>query len=321
MERDLDLYAGPRISWKKALSITAATLLLVGIAGYKWMTTSTPVSREHALDVFHEEQSAARKSDDSGRSEAAKDSRPGHEPGGRSDAGRGHVRAGATGAAGTASSASVSHSQTHAATKSKPPPGSASTLPEEGVYSWHTEGYEEASGARRSFPEESQRIVTLDGHGGWNQHHYFSEEREIWTHFRVPDGDASIASQRNKVVFGPVTNDSTIDFSPPMLVGPSTMRVGQTWSGEWSGDTYGSYTGRTFEHTTLTIGDKQVETWAVEVDMHMEGEIQGDVLARVWVAPKYGLTVKEYYVQDVKASVGSYHGEWTMTLKSLRPQQ
>jgi hypothetical protein len=55
--------------------------------------------------------------------------------------------------------------------------------------------------------------------------------------------------------------------------------------------------------------------------MDMQGEISGHVLARVWVAPKYGMTVKEHYVQDVEASVGSYHGEWTMTLKSVEPQR
>lgn len=319
MDDELDLYAGPGIPWRKVIAFGVALVLMATIVGYRWMTVVTPVSRERALSLFHEEQGRERAPAEPRRAQGNRARRPAARSdlenpraGARRDVShRSTARAAVTG----------SNAESRSTSRTKLQEGTTSTLPEEGVYSWDTDGYERAGGVRRSFPEESQRIITRDGQKGWMQHHYFSEERESWTRFRVTDQGAAISSQRNKVVFGPVTEDSTVTFSPPMLVGPKSLRVGQTWKGSWSGDTFGNYEGRTFEHRHLNIGGERVEAWGVEVLMHMRGEIRGEVLARVWIAPEHGMTVKEEFVQDIEGDFGTYHAEWNMTLKSLEPQR
>lgn len=319
MNDELDLYAGPGIPWKKAVAFGTALVLMAGVVGYRWMTVVTPVTPARALDAFHEEQAQEHERVEGrrvqkGRAQRKPARRAGHgpNPASRGAASERPIAAGA----GTAGKAESRPAARPARQRER-----ASTLPEEGVYSWDTDGYERAGGVRRSFPEESQRIITHNGQKGWMQHHYFSEERESWTRFRVIAEGTAISSQRNKVVFGPVTEDSTVTFSPPMLVGPRSLRVGQTWKGSWSGDTYGNYEGRTFEHRHLNIGGERVEAWGVEVLMHMRGEIRGEVQARVWIAPEHGMTVKEAFVQDIEGDFGSYHAEWNMTLKSLEPQR
>ena len=329
MSDQLDLYgrSGPRV-WPKIVAVIGVAVLFVGAAAYKAMTTATPVTSDAVVDIFRAEKKASRSA------EAAKEATRGSSKPGDAGAKKEETRATrasskqqttvvAAGGGSTArpAPAGADDGDGQQVRSAAAPDQDVRRLPREGVYSWDTNGYESAGGARRNFPRETQRIITLDGDRGWKSHHYFSEERESWTDFVLSDEGASIAYQRNYVKFGPVTEDASITFSPPMLVGPATPKVGQTWSGEWRGKTYGSYEGRTFEHTFLNIGGTRVEAWGVEVRTHLRGEQEGEVLAQVWIAPKYGLTVKEHFVQDVKADVGSYHAEWTMTLKSLEPRR
>ena len=200
------------------------------------------------------------------------------------------------------------------------PLGRVAGLPEEGVYSWATDGYEQVSGARRQFPDESQRIVTIEDDRSWLVHHYFSEEREIWSEFSIRQDGAYLNMQRNKAKFGPVTNDSTITFSPPMQVALAEPKEGATWNGSWKGKTSGSYSSRIIDHGTMSIGGESLEVWGYEVRMQMRGELNGTVHAQIMFSPKYALTVKEHYRQDIQTDRGRYQAEWDMTLKSTTPQ-
>ncbi|MEA2434350.1 MAG: hypothetical protein QOG54_1807 [Actinomycetota bacterium] len=328
MDQTLDLYASPRHGSRKWIAIGLAVALIGAFLGYQWLTNVTPMTKGKALSIF--------------RAERAQSS--GAESSATRESGKHHVRAGANGssaavkdvskkdrpqprgaeavAAESAPESAAQESASSPTTHARPAPRSDKTpLPAEGVYSWDTSGYEEVGGARRNFPAESQRIITHDGTGGWHSHHYFSEEREIWTDFVTGENGASIAMQRNKVTFGPVTNDSTIDFSPAMFVGPTAPEEGQTWDGSWTGDTYGDYTGKVFDHGTMTIGGESVEVWAVQVDIQMKGKQEGTVQAKVWLDLKDGLTVREDYIQNIKSGANpTYHAEWSMTLKSLHPR-
>jgi hypothetical protein len=325
MDGALDLYGAPRHRSFKWIAIGVSIALIGAVLGYQWLTNVTPVSRDKALGIFRAEQSdapvssSARTKGRGGRAKSAHASAvtKGNIAHKERPQPRGAEAMAAESAPETAAREHASSPTTHARSA---PRSDKTPLPAEGVYSWDTSGYEEVGGARRSFPKESQRIITRDS-GGWHQHHYFSEEREIWTDFVTGENGASIAMQRNKVTFGPVTNDSTIDFSPAMFVGPTAPEEGQTWDGSWTGKTYGDYTGKVFEHGTMTIGGKKVEVWGVEVNLQFKGEQEGTVQAKVWLDLKHGLTVREDYVQTVKAGAGTtYHAEWSMTLKSLHPQ-
>ena len=334
---DLDLYASPgwresmslkALGWKGVTTLGLSLTIVMGAAAHGWMTNSAPVTVDQALQEFR--QSAARQQapEAEGTKKAADTKKRGDKKQTSTKRER-DQRAKPQEGRKPKIVAAAPTGQTQAPTRNKgssQPAGNEQTAseyrrsePREGVYTWATQGWESAGGARRNFPEESQRVVTIEN-GGWYQHHYFSNQRETWTRFRVLEDGAGISMQRNKVTFGPVTQDSTIDFAPPMLVGPRDLEVGRKWSGRWSGKTTGTYTGEIFERVMIDIGGEQVETYGIAIDMQMRGEIEGEVHARVWLSPEYVMTVREHYKQRVKADVGDYNAEWTMTLKSLQPQ-
>ncbi len=330
MADELDLYAHP-IPWKKVASIFAVFALIfaiLGFAGYRWVTTTTAVSRADALEIFREEAAA-------GEADASATSRDQTARDRKSDkhASQRGVRDRATAAAarargsssqprtGAPAPAAGPASDTRGQRTASDPRNQNPVTPEEGVYSWDTEGWEEAAGIRRNFPEESQRIITASDGDSWKEHHYFSEEREIWTDFVITRDGAHVAMQRNRAKFGPVTNDSTVDFAPPMLVGLAQPQVGRSWTGEWKGRTSGTYTGRVFDHSTMTIGGETVEVWGYETRMQMQGELNGTVIARVMYSPKYAMTVQEHYTQNIETDRGRYRAEWTMTVTSTTPQR
>lgn len=318
---DLELY--PRTNWKRALAIGLASMLLLGYAGYRWVTTSTPVDRDAAVALFRAEQESSGSTDDpvtatKKKSTPAKSSARSRSGPPKKDAGRGKTSA--TAAQPSSAAASNPAGRSARSTRSQPVRSRPPAPPEEGVYSWDTDGWEQAAGVRREMPKESQRILTHNRDGSWVNHHYFSEEREIWTEFRFSKRGAELVWQRNKVKFGPVTNDSRIDFAPPMIVGKAKMHVGMRWEDTWSGDTSGDYTSHVFEQITMDIGGEKVDVWGIEYVINLRGEQRGTVNAQVWFAPEHSMTVKEHYVQDVEASGGKYHAEWTMTLRSLHPE-
>ena len=319
---DLELY--PRTNWKRALAIGVASMLVLGYAGYRWVTTSTPVDRDAAVALFRAEKESSSSTDDLSSEEknkssaTAKSSARSRSGPPKKDAGRGKTPATVTQVASTSASG-LGHKKARS-NPSKPARYRPPAPPKEGVYSWDTDGWEQAAGVRRDMPKESQRILTHNPDGSWVNHHYFSEEREIWTEFRFSERGAELVWQRNKVKFGPVTNDSRIDFAPPMIVGKEKMHVGMRWEDTWSGDTSGDYKSHVFEQITMDIGGDRVEVWGIEYVINLRGQQKGTVNAQVWFAPEHSMTVKEHYIQDVEASGGKYHAEWTMTLRSLHPE-
>lgn len=295
----------------------AITTLLVGLGGvgYRWFTASTEVSSDEAVRRFRE-----------GRPSPDGSPTPGPTP---TPAGLA-AAATPTSEAGGRSEATVSApTPTPVPTPAPPPTGPGGFVllpPEEGVYEWETDGWEEVSPGppRRDLPERSRRIITEEGERTWMNDHIYSEQHEEWFPLTISDQGVTAASYRLRVSFGPVTQDQKLDFSPPMRFSVFPFEVGQQWQGSWEDapdNTRGTYVGRTFEHTHLDIGGEQVEVWGVEIDMEMEGDISGTVLTRIWVSPEYRMTVKEFYDQEVESGPGTYEGEWTITLLSTTPQQ
>lgn len=300
------------------LALAVATLLVgLGGVGYRWMFTSTEVSSDEALRRFREGRPTPEGSPTPGPTPTA-DLTVAATPTPEPDRGP--------------SEATVSVTPTPTPMRTPPPTGPGGFVlapPEEGVYEWRTEGWEQVKAgpgpaSRRDLPENSRRIVTVEGERTWLNDHIYSEEHEEWFPLTISEQGVASASYRIRVTFGPVTQDQKLDFTPPVRFSVFPLEVGQQWQGSWEDaedNTRGTYVGRTFEHTTLDIGGEQVEVWGIEVDMEMEGDTSGTVLTRIWVAPKYRMTVKEFYDQEVESGPGTYEGEWTITLKSTTPQQ
>jgi hypothetical protein len=300
------------------LQKTVAVLLVVAIAGAgarAGLLKSDPVSEAHALQLF--------RSDDSSEGvDRSQDERRGE---------RAATRNGNTNEERNTASAPRERSRTPAAAQpsaeepvrtSTPSPRNEDhqTMPAEGVYTWHVEGFEETSGGmRRELPKESHRIITHGDGGTWVDHHIFSNQRESW--FEVGRSDEGLVTQavRNRVQFGAVEVDRTVTFNPAALGARMPFRLNDTWAGEWTGRTEGEYEARTFEHGYITIDGERVEVWGTEIVMHMRGEVEGEVTTRSWIAPAYGLVVKQQQQMLVASGPGEYRMEWTGQVESLTP--
>lgn len=210
-----------------------------------------------------------------------------------------------------------------AAPNNRPKPASSTGVapPEDGVYAWSVDGYEQAPGIRRDLPSRSHRVITHEGKDAWSEHHIFSEEREQWMNLSVSPEGVMARSVRNRVEMGPVEVDNTVVFDPVMFVARYPSKVGQTWRGSWSGDTSGSYTARTFEKTTVVIEGEPIEVYASEVVMDMRGEVEGRVITRSWYSLQHRMVVKQYQKLDVTSRPGDYRSEWTGQVLSLQPQK
>lgn len=293
----------------RALLIAAVLLLLAGIGGvgYRWMTQSTLVSKDEAVARFRE----SPRQDERATSSVGRTGQKADQP---------NADAPATGNDAEVSAGSATRRANAGATSPPPPIGLDRKAPEPGVYTYRTEGFEQA-GVRRQYPPESQRIVTHQKGGRWLNHHIFSDEHEEWFEQGLTDAGGVMFYRRVRVSFGPLTVDRTITFDPPALGVPLPFQLGRTWQGSWSGPTSGTYTGKTFDHTTLRIDGENVEVWGNELHMRMTGENEGEVHIKLWIAPRYSLSVKEEADMTMQGGPGTYHSEYTLTILSLTPKR
>ena len=317
----------------KTIAGFSIPILLVGAIGYRYLTTATPVSAHQALQLFRADKGTAVSEAASRDGASTKETRsaPRERTPERDRAQRQPVRSKerattrrvetVPAAPPTQQRAEPQPEERAARERRQKAAAFVPGAPEEGVYSWDTEGYESFNGSRRAFPRETQRIITRHGKTSWTLHHYFSEERESWTEVASDADGYSSAEQRNKVVFGPVTRDVNVTFDPPMVTGPMPARLGATWNGRWEGKTYGTYSGRYFEKTSITVDGERVEVWGIELRIHLRGETEGETWAQVWVSPESHMVIREHYRQDAQTGPGTYKAEWLMTVKSLTPQR
>ncbi len=277
----------------------ALAIVATGVAGlgYRWLTSSRPVTEAAAVRAYRAQQPTA------------------------------------TATATPRGTAPPPAAASAAATKSRSPVAQASPahaasdgtswwhVPPSGVYTYDTTGYERAT-ASRNYPSETQRIVDTSG-GRYENHHIFSQEHEEWFTLQATPSGGVMLKRRLRVTFGPVTIDRTVVFDPALKGVPVPYAIGQTWSGKWSGDPSGDYSGKTTKHTAVKVGGKDVEVWVEELTIHVTGSISGTVFTRLWWAPSLGLDAREDGVYDVRARgvPGTYHTEYTVTLRSATPHE
>ena len=319
-----------RFRLKPLIALIVISSLVVGGANlYVAMKRSTPVSTEDALAEFRAESGqqphhargphrSARNGESRSTHSSSKVSSGNAGNGTTTTSTGGTSSSGSTSGGGSTqiqSAGSSGNSHPHSARASE-----VRTRPEEGVYTWDIEGYEQAPGVRRDLPRESHRIITYEG-TGWVEHHIYSEQKEQWFHLASSSKGVSVSEVRNYVEIGPITADKTVVYNPPAYVSVFPFEVGQTWKGTWSGKTSGDYTGKTIDHGTIDIGGEKVEVWVTEVLMHLHGDIEGQVLTRSWVAPNLALVVKQYQDSSVESGPGTYRSEWSGQLTSIHPQR
>ncbi len=281
------------------LVILAATALLLGLRN------TDPISKQEAIDSYE-------KAKEEVRSQPA--DAPLAGPGAAPEA-----------AATTTPRANLRASRTQSAA---PQSGGlragfpAKYRPDEGLYSYDTDGGEKLSGISvRRFPPVTRRaIIHRNAPQEWSDYHEFLSERKTWGNYRFSDDVGRMTlSSRQYVEFYTQKQDRTIVFDPPVLTSPVPWQPGQTWKGSYDGKVYGTYTGRS-ELRKTTVGGRQIEVWSDILRLEMHGEVEGVVNAERWLSPETGLTVFEHYVAVAKVEAFDYSAEWTVRIRSLEPE-
>jgi hypothetical protein len=280
-----------------ALATALAIVATAGVGlGYRWLTASQPVTQASAVQSYRAEQSGVP------AATPQPTSAPRATPA-RGSSGRPSVKSPASAAPAASNPLSWFHA------------------PAAGVYTYDTTGYERATFSR-NYPSETQRIIdTSDGR--YDNHHVFSQEHEEWFSLHATPSGGEMLKRRIRVTFGPVTIDRTVVFDPGLKGVPYPYRVGDTWSGSWSGDPSGTYTGKTVGQRTVKVGGSDVAVWVEEVTAHITGSISGTVFTRLWWAPSLGLDAREDGIYDMRESgvPGTYHTQYTVTLRSATPSR
>ena len=192
--------------------------------------------------------------------------------------------------------------------------------PAEGVYAYRTDGHEGFQGIfDREFPPTSHRTIVHTGPMTWSDHTIFSEERESWSSFEFGDRQRMVHSQRNRIAFPPYVEDKTVTFTPPVVSTKVPWKLGRSWSGSFSGETYGSYEARTLRFERVSVGGRPVAAWVDQLDVVLHGEIEGEVTVTRWLSPEHGVTLREEYRADAWVGPLHYIAEWSVSLRSIEP--
>lgn len=289
---------------RRFLPILASLMLLASAAGlgYRWLTASDAVELRRALSDFRDRSSSSGEELAQGRA-AGPDS----------------------------SSAGDIHDQADGYVPPSPRPAkgwlgspTAATpflirFPDVGVYTWQTRGFEETTpGIRRGLPAESRRTVTHRSNAGWTTHHQYSDQHEEQLDLALTARGVVVLSYYFQTRFGPFTSERSKVYDPPILAAPSPPKLGETWGGSWS-DGAGTYSGRTFDHTTMRADGEEIDVWANELILTFSGEDHGQATFRFWWSPEHVMTVKEIGTIRIQSGARSYHRESEMTLVSTEP--
>lgn len=178
----------------------------------------------------------------------------------------------------------------------------------------------------RAFPRRGLRVVRETGPDTWTFSHAYAEEHREEFDVR---GDASgIHAGRSRVDISLLgqSRSTQVRHDPEFSPFRFSSALGEVWGGHWEdleGNSAGDYVCTVVGREELTIGDRKVRTWVVEVRIKLLGpKVRGDVTAKLWVAPELTITVQEYQEQSIVDDLGlSYRARWMITLGGLEPMR
>lgn len=308
---------------KRRWPVILLVVLVAAFGLFKWLTVATPVTKKDAISLFaHENREEGPhklakevKAEATSEKEKEKEKRLRQKrPADSSRPGRAHKAPVAGSGPPTIPTA--------------PGPITTAVVPDEGVYTYETDGGERISGAEfRSFPDTTYRSVVHTGSRSWTEHHTFIKQRQTWTSFHS-EGTAMLADwTRQYVAFGgdsgSVPIDERIDFDPPLRLLWLPWQLDRIWQGSYEDangqNIYGSYTVTTATHEYIDVAGEAVEVWMEEITIQIHGDYEGTTEVKRWTSPSYGVAVREESVADVWKGPIHYSADWSLQLTSLDP--
>ena len=201
-------------------------------------------------------------------------------------------------------------------------------MPDEGVYTFDTEGYEETNalgGARHDYPKETAWVVR-HAECGWT---------ERWQPLRERYDEALLCHEPTGVGIRRFTTyheffqrgmTSVYDCPPGNLVRPWDAKPGLRWTWKCEGKD-GAVTSNSIfiGRQTLTIGGQALEAEYAKYESQTTGANRGTLHQERWFHPDTGMLMQMKV--DVRTNSDSpfgavdYREQYRITLKSLTPRR
>jgi hypothetical protein len=201
-------------------------------------------------------------------------------------------------------------------------------MPEEGVYTYATEGWETVSmaGARHDYPSETYAAVRHLGGCGWETDHRFVEEHRERKEY-CSDGAALLALGFDSYItfFGQAA-ESHGRCDPPQLSAHLPADPGQQYTSSCSGDGWTSDAVVTFVgREAVQVGGHSVEALHYTQKTTLQGSNRGESDMDVWYHPETGLPLEvvrrtQSWAQAFGGEV-EYNEDVHFALTSLDPQR
>lgn len=195
--------------------------------------------------------------------------------------------------------------------------------PEPGTYWYKTHGSEDRGLViltHIDYPARTRRIITLVSQS------YFLSEVEEKHIFSEPDTYWRVTTERYQkrtdlTRFYNSGGDQEVDVrpTPPLIAEKFPYRVGNSWSGSWTGNIYGSYTRKVAARGELLISGEDVEVFKLETYLTFHGEYEGSAYMEDWISPKYKLITSTYFETQGRIGLGEYKSRVKLELESIHP--
>jgi len=201
-------------------------------------------------------------------------------------------------------------------------------MPEEGVYTYATQGRETVSmaGARHDYPSETYALVRHLGGCGWETDHRFVEEHRERKEY-CSDGSALLALGFDSyITFFGQTAESHGRCDPPQVSAHLPADPGQRYTSSCAGDGWTSEAIVTFVgREAVEVGGQPLEALHYTQDTTLQGSNRGDSHMDVWYDPETGLPLEvirrtQSFAQAFGGEV-EYNENVHFVLASLYPQR
>jgi hypothetical protein len=201
-------------------------------------------------------------------------------------------------------------------------------MPDEGVYTYATEGWETVSmaGARHDYPSETFSAVRHIGGCRWETDHRFLEEHRERKEY-CSDGSALLALGFDSyITFFGQTAESHGRCDPPQVSAHLPADPGQRYTSTCAGDGWTSQAIVTFiGRESVEVAGQAVEALHYTQETTLQGSNRGESHMDVWYHPATGLPLKvirrtQSWAQAFGGEV-EYNEDVQFTVTSLEPQR
>lgn len=201
-------------------------------------------------------------------------------------------------------------------------------MPDEGVYTYATEGWETVSmaGARHDYPTETFAAVRHLGGCRWETDHRILEEHRERKEY-CSDGSALLALGFDSyITFFGQTAESHGRCDPPQVSAHLPADPGQRYTSSCSGDGWTSEAIVTFVgREAIQVGGQSVEALHYTQETTLRGSNRGESHMDVWYHPETGLPIEvvrrtQSWAQAFGGEV-EYNEDVRFVLLSLDPQR